>query len=153
MLGAPVEIVPKHMGTTCFSLAFTLASALFGTFTPLASNWLINGPMTRLTRFWLMFAAVLGIIAALTVLSGSLKPSRVAKPSLPERPNSVLGVQATPHWPAVRIADRAEHRASVTSCAPCSVPLPAFVAGKGREYGRTTSLTKGAPRQRGLCPI
>lgn len=70
MLGAPVEIVPKHMGTTCFSLAFTLASALFGTFTPLASNWLINGPMTRLTRFWLMFAAVLGIIAALTVYPG-----------------------------------------------------------------------------------
>ncbi|MCP1838236.1 hypothetical protein ACVIHI_000393 [Bradyrhizobium sp. USDA 4524] len=42
MLGALVEIVPAHVRTTCFSLAFALAAALFGTFTPLASTWLIE---------------------------------------------------------------------------------------------------------------
>ena len=36
MLGCLVEIVPAHVRTTCFSLAFALAAALFGTFTPFA---------------------------------------------------------------------------------------------------------------------
>ena len=38
MLGALVEIVPTHVRTTCFSMAFALAAALFGTFTPFA-DW------------------------------------------------------------------------------------------------------------------
>ena len=38
MLGALVEIVPAHVRTTCFSIAFALAAALFGTFTPFAST-------------------------------------------------------------------------------------------------------------------
>ena len=42
MLGALVEIVPAHVRTTCFSLAFALAAALFGTFTPFASTLLIE---------------------------------------------------------------------------------------------------------------
>src|SRR5579871_3709429 len=42
MLGCLVEIVPKHVRTTCFSLAFALAAALFGTFTPFASTLLID---------------------------------------------------------------------------------------------------------------
>ena len=68
MLGALVEIVPAHVRTTCFSLAFALAAALFGTFTPFASTWLIQKTGDKASPgFWLMFAAVLGIIAALTV--------------------------------------------------------------------------------------
>jgi MHS family citrate/tricarballylate:H+ symporter-like MFS transporter len=71
MLGALVEIVPKHVRTTCFSLAFALAAALFGTFTPFASTWLIDRTGDKASPgFWLMFAAVLGIIAALTVYRG-----------------------------------------------------------------------------------
>src|SRR5271169_2206278 len=42
MLGCLVEIVPAHVRTTCFSLAFALAAALFGTFTPFASTLLIE---------------------------------------------------------------------------------------------------------------
>ena len=68
MLGCLVEIVPKHVRTTCFSLAFALAAALFGTLTPLASHSLIDMTDDHASPgFWLMFAAVLGIIAALTV--------------------------------------------------------------------------------------
>src|SRR6516165_2077130 len=42
MLGCLVEIVPAHVRTTCFSLAFALVAAQFGTFTPFASTWLID---------------------------------------------------------------------------------------------------------------
>jgi MFS transporter, MHS family, citrate/tricarballylate:H+ symporter len=71
MLGALVEIVPKHVRTTCFSLAFALAAALFGTFTPFASTWLIDHTSDKASPcYWLMFGATLGIIAALTVYRG-----------------------------------------------------------------------------------
>jgi MHS family citrate/tricarballylate:H+ symporter-like MFS transporter len=72
MLGCLVEIVPAHVRTTCFSIAFALAAGLFGTFTPYASTQLIA--MTNHDRaspaYWLMCAAVLGIIATLTVYRG-----------------------------------------------------------------------------------
>jgi MHS family citrate/tricarballylate:H+ symporter-like MFS transporter len=71
MLGCLVEIVPAHVRTTCFSLAFALAAALFGTFTPLASTWLIDKTGDKASpAFWLMFGATLAIIAALTVYRG-----------------------------------------------------------------------------------
>jgi MFS transporter, MHS family, citrate/tricarballylate:H+ symporter len=71
MLGALVEIVPAHVRTTCFSLAFALAAGLFGTFTPFASTWLIDKTGDKASPgFWLMFAAVLGIVAALAVYRG-----------------------------------------------------------------------------------
>jgi MFS transporter, MHS family, citrate/tricarballylate:H+ symporter len=71
MLGCLVEIVPAHVRTTCFSMAFALAAALFGTFTPFASTWLIDHTGDKASPgYWLMFAATLGIIAALTVYRG-----------------------------------------------------------------------------------
>ena len=68
MLGALVEIVPAHVRTTCFSLAFALAAALFGTFTPFAAL-----KLTALTgdkaspAYWLMCAAASGFIAAIVI--------------------------------------------------------------------------------------
>ena len=71
MLGALVEIVPAHVRTTCFSLAFALAAALFGTFTPFASTLLIDYTGNKASPgFWLMFTAALGIIAASIVYRG-----------------------------------------------------------------------------------
>jgi MFS transporter, MHS family, citrate/tricarballylate:H+ symporter len=68
MLGALVEVVPKHVRTTCFSLAFALAAGLFGTFTPFASTWLIDQTGDKASPgFWLMCAAALGIFATLTI--------------------------------------------------------------------------------------
>jgi len=68
MLGALVEVVPAHVRTTCFSLAFALAAALFGTFTPYAATKLIEQTGDKASPgFWLMFAAASGIIAALTI--------------------------------------------------------------------------------------
>jgi MHS family citrate/tricarballylate:H+ symporter-like MFS transporter len=71
MLGALVEIVPAHVRTTCFSLAFALAAGLFGTFTPFASTWLIDKTGDKASPgYWLMCAAALGIVAALIVYRG-----------------------------------------------------------------------------------
>ncbi|WP_407175559.1 MFS transporter [Bradyrhizobium sp. STM 3562] len=98
MLGALVEIVPKHVRTTCFSLAFSLAAALFGTFTPFVSTWLIGRTEDKASpAFWLMFAAVLGIIGALAVYPRTPKPSRVKKPfalgrALPQSSRQAAGV-------------------------------------------------------------
>lgn len=96
MLGALVEIVPKHVRTTCFSLAFALAAALFGTFTPLASTWLIDRTDDKASPgFWLMFAALLGIIAALTIYPRNTK--RAANLSRPERSSGAVSAQFTTH--------------------------------------------------------
>ncbi|QDW41163.1 MFS transporter [Bradyrhizobium sp. KBS0727] len=71
MLGALVEVVPAHVRTTCFSLAFALAAGLFGTFTPFASTWLIDHTGDKAAPgYWLMCAATLGIVAALIIYRG-----------------------------------------------------------------------------------
>jgi MHS family citrate/tricarballylate:H+ symporter-like MFS transporter len=71
MVVALTEIVPAHVRTTCFSLAYALAAALFGTFTPLASTWLIEQTADRASPgFWLMFAAASGLIATLVIYRG-----------------------------------------------------------------------------------
>ena len=75
MLGALVEIVPAHIRTTCFSLAFALAAALFGTFTPFAATSLIAMTGDKASPgFWLMCAAASGFIAAMVIYrSGAIE--------------------------------------------------------------------------------
>jgi MFS transporter, MHS family, citrate/tricarballylate:H+ symporter len=64
MVVALSEIVPTHVRATGFSLAYSLATALFGTFTPLASTFLIKGTGNQASPgFWLMFAAYCSIMA------------------------------------------------------------------------------------------
>ena len=68
MLGALVEIVPAHVRTTCFSLAFALAAELFGTFTPYAALRLTAMTGDKASPgFWLMAAAASGFIAAAVI--------------------------------------------------------------------------------------
>ena len=81
MLGSLVEIVPAHVRTTCFSIAFALAAALFGTATPSVATWLIKQTGDRASPgYWLMFAAVLGIVAALTVYRGGRQAVAAREP-------------------------------------------------------------------------
>jgi MHS family citrate/tricarballylate:H+ symporter-like MFS transporter len=71
MVAALSEEVPAHVRTTCFSLAFALAAALFGTFTPLVSTWLIDMTGNRAAPgFWLMAAAASGLIATILIYRG-----------------------------------------------------------------------------------
>jgi MFS transporter, MHS family, citrate/tricarballylate:H+ symporter len=64
MVAALSELVPPHVRATCFSLAFSLAAALFGTATPLVSTSLISLTGDKAAPgYWLMFAAGCGLVA------------------------------------------------------------------------------------------
>jgi MHS family citrate/tricarballylate:H+ symporter-like MFS transporter len=64
MVVALSETVPPHVRASGFSLAFSLAAAYFGTFTPLASTFLIDVTANRAAPgFWLMFAAYCSAMA------------------------------------------------------------------------------------------
>jgi MFS family permease len=58
------EIMPASVRTTGYSLAFSLATAIFGGFTPAISTALIGMTGSRaMPALWLSFAAVLALIA------------------------------------------------------------------------------------------
>src|SRR5262249_29658988 len=64
MIVALTEIVPAHLRTTGFSVAYCLATALFGGFTPGISTYLIHLTGNRaVAGVWLMFAAACGLVA------------------------------------------------------------------------------------------
>jgi MFS transporter, MHS family, citrate/tricarballylate:H+ symporter len=67
------EIMPPEVRTSGFSLAFSLATAIFGGFTPAISTYLIHVTGNRaVPGLWLSFAAALGLIA--TVVLSSREP-------------------------------------------------------------------------------
>jgi MHS family citrate/tricarballylate:H+ symporter-like MFS transporter len=60
------EIVPLHLRTTGFSVAYSLATAIFGGFTPAIATYLIYVTGNRaVPGLWLMFAAACGLLATL----------------------------------------------------------------------------------------
>jgi len=60
------EIMPAEVRTAGFSLAYSLATAIFGGFTPAISTYLIQMTGNRaVPGLWLAFAAVCGLSAAL----------------------------------------------------------------------------------------
>jgi len=60
------EIMPAKVRTTGFSLAYSLATAIFGGFTPAISTYLIHVTGNRaVPGLWLSFAAACGLLAAL----------------------------------------------------------------------------------------
>jgi nitrate/nitrite transporter NarK len=59
------EIMPSEIRTSGFSLAFSLATAIFGGFTPAICTYLIHETGNRaMPALWLSFAAVCGLVAA-----------------------------------------------------------------------------------------
>jgi MHS family citrate/tricarballylate:H+ symporter-like MFS transporter len=71
MVAALSELVPAHVRASGFSLAYSLAAALFGTFTPLVSTFLIDATSNRAAPgFWLMFAAYCSAMAAAAFYRG-----------------------------------------------------------------------------------
>jgi MFS family permease len=60
------EIMPADVRTSGFSLAYSLATAVFGGFTPAISTYLIHVTGNRaVPGLWLSFAAACGLVAAL----------------------------------------------------------------------------------------
>ncbi|MCO8167813.1 MFS transporter [Pseudomonas sp. 21LCFQ02] len=68
MVVALTEIMPAEVRTTGFSLAYSLATATFGGFTPAACTWLIHELGNKAAPgIWLTGAAILGLIATLVL--------------------------------------------------------------------------------------
>ena len=60
------EIMPAHLRTSGFSLAYSLATAIFGGFTPAICTYFIHVTGNRaIPGVWLSFAAACGLGAAL----------------------------------------------------------------------------------------
>ena len=62
------EIMPPAVRASGFSMAYSLATALFGGFTPYISTWLIETTHNRaIPGAWVAFAATMGLIATLVL--------------------------------------------------------------------------------------
>jgi MFS transporter, MHS family, citrate/tricarballylate:H+ symporter len=76
MIVALTEIVPVNVRTTGFSVAYSLATALFGGFTPAISTYLIHVTDNRAAAgVWLMFAAACGLVATLLAWRRTTEPN------------------------------------------------------------------------------
>jgi MFS family permease len=61
------EIMPAHVRTSGFSVAYSLATGLFGGFTPAIATYLIDATGDRaIPGAWLMVAALIGLASALS---------------------------------------------------------------------------------------
>jgi MFS family permease len=60
------ELMPAHVRASGFSLAYSLATAIFGGFTPFIATWLVDQTGNKaIPGAWFSFAAAVGLIAAL----------------------------------------------------------------------------------------
>ena len=83
MVVALTEIVPMHVRTAGFSVAYSLATALFGGFTPAVSTYLIHVTGNRaVAGLWLMFAAACGLFATLMAYRSPRAESAEARASV-----------------------------------------------------------------------
>jgi MHS family citrate/tricarballylate:H+ symporter-like MFS transporter len=84
MVVALTEIVPVEARTAGFSLAYALATALFGGFTPLISTWLIAVTGNNAAPgLWLGFAGACGLVATAVVYSRGAVRRRAQREGLP----------------------------------------------------------------------
>ncbi|WP_145003986.1 MFS transporter [Pseudomonas oryzihabitans] len=68
MVAALTEVMPAEVRVAGFSLSFSLATALFGGFTPAVSTFLVSATGDKASpAFWLMFAALCGLGATLVL--------------------------------------------------------------------------------------
>ncbi len=73
------EIMPIEVRTSGFSLAYSLATAIFGGFTPAICTYLIHVTGNRaVPGLWLSFAAVCGLSAALMLSINRIQTTATA---------------------------------------------------------------------------
>ena len=84
------EIMPLSVRTSGFALAYSLATAIFGGFTPAISTYLIHVTGNRaVPGLWLSFAAACGLVAAL------LARPDAGSAVIPSKPLTVLSKRGT----------------------------------------------------------
>jgi MFS family permease len=73
------EVMPERVRTCGFSLAYSLATALFGGFTPAIATWLIHETGDKaMPGAWLSGAAALGLVAAIALRRRTLSVAAAA---------------------------------------------------------------------------
>lgn len=73
-LVALTEVMPAQVRTVGFSLAYSLATAVFGGFTPMVSTWLIKTTGDKAAPgYWMGFAACCGLLATVLLYRGVVK--------------------------------------------------------------------------------
>jgi MFS family permease len=78
MVAYLTEIVPESVRTSGFSLAYSLATAIFGGFTPAVATYLIHVTGNRAAPgVWLSSAAILGLAATLLLRARKRERGRV----------------------------------------------------------------------------
>jgi len=76
---ALTEVMPAHVRTVGFSLAYSLATAIFGGFTPLISTWLIEATGDKASPgYWMSFAGACGLVATGLLYKGVVKAKAAA---------------------------------------------------------------------------
>jgi MHS family citrate/tricarballylate:H+ symporter-like MFS transporter len=80
MVVALTEVMPVAVRTAGFSLAYSLATALFGGFTPAVSTWLIRSTGNNgAPAYWMIFAAACGLLGTLVLYRRSATQRRLAE--------------------------------------------------------------------------
>jgi MHS family citrate/tricarballylate:H+ symporter-like MFS transporter len=83
MVVALTEIVPLHVRTSGFAVAYSLATATFGGFTPAVVTYLIHATDNRaVAGLWLMFAAACGLVATLLAYRKGTAVTQAAETSI-----------------------------------------------------------------------
>lgn len=87
MVVALTEIIPVTVRTAGFSLAYSLATAFFGGFTPLVSTWLIEVTGNPAAPgYWMAFGGACGLVATLVIYRGiAMRDRPSAAATLPSR--------------------------------------------------------------------
>jgi MHS family citrate/tricarballylate:H+ symporter-like MFS transporter len=79
MVAALTEVMPVQVRVVGFSLAYSLATALFGGFTPAVSTWLIQASQDKAApAWWMSVAAACGLIATLVLYRRAAVGARAA---------------------------------------------------------------------------
>lgn len=81
MVAALTEVVPADIRASCFALAYSLATALFGTSTPIVSKTLIHQFGDSAPALWLCAAALCSIAATLMLY----REGAAGRPRRPDR--------------------------------------------------------------------
>ncbi|MBE7197383.1 MAG: MFS transporter, partial [Parafilimonas terrae] len=76
------EVIPASVRTAGFSLAYSLATALLGGFTPLVSTWLIETTGNRAAPgLWMAFGGACGLLATLLIYRRAAQPAPLTNPA------------------------------------------------------------------------
>ncbi len=76
MIPALTELMPAHVRVAGFSLAYSLATAVFGGFTPVMSTWLIHVTGDKAAPgYWLVFASACALGATLFLYRRQSNPA------------------------------------------------------------------------------